>query len=85
MTDEELMNCPFYGRSLFRGTDGAHPFFAGTAGNQCALITDAHSPCVMETIQGKPPDWSGCVRNPERNGTGSQIIYANERPDPRNG
>lgn len=36
--------------------------------NQCALITDAHSPCIMQ-LDDKQPSWRGCQRNPVNNGT----------------
>lgn len=49
------MSCPFYGK-------GAVPGFGifDQEGNRCALIISAHSPCVMEAHQGKPPDARHC-------------------------
>jgi len=57
------MNCPFYGHALFpamtaRRQDPPFLLFA-SGGNQCALITTAHSPCKME-VEGQEPDWSKC-------------------------
>lgn len=34
----------------------------GSGGNQCPLIIDALSPCVME-MEHKEPDWLNCPRN----------------------
>lgn len=54
------MNCPFYGRALWESITA--PFLlVDTRGNQCALITDAHSPCAME-IEGREIDWRACPR-----------------------
>lgn len=74
------MNCPFYGVALSRSPQLRHPFFIETGGNRCALITEAHSPCRMEVIDGQPPEWWKCPRNPERNGTGGAALYAVENP-----
>jgi len=49
--------CPLYGLGL------TSVGFAGQGGNRCALVTDAHAPCIMETQQSKAPDWLTCPRN----------------------
>lgn len=49
------MSCPYYGKSSPPGNFGIVP----TGGNQCALITEAHSPCRME-IKGDAPDFEHC-------------------------
>lgn len=61
------MSCPFYGASVvFRAAGGAGRVMQNPMpGNQCALITSAHSPCWMEAIEGTPPDWEHCPRNPD--------------------
>lgn len=59
------INCPFYGYNMALGRSTAQrPDFAPfrlipTRGNQCALITGAHSPCQLETT-GQPIEWSVC-------------------------
>ena len=60
--------CPFYATSLVQPfIAGAHPYLIESPGsNQCALITSAHSPCVME-VAHFPPIWAACSRNPEVN------------------
>lgn len=58
------VNCPFYGRALYQqnGIDRPGPFLLmNTHGNQCALVRDAHSPCMLETVQ-HPIDWRTCGR-----------------------
>ncbi len=45
--------CPFY------GFNGMSDFLADQAGNQCAIITKRHSPCMMETA-GDTPNWNLC-------------------------
>jgi hypothetical protein len=70
----KLAYCPFYAVGLhFHG--GAPVLMPNPNSNQCALITSAHSPCVME-IRRETPDWRVCRRNPEvrereRQGCGS--------------
>jgi hypothetical protein len=32
-----------------------------TRGNQCALVTDKHAPCMLE-IDGEAVEWSDCPR-----------------------
>lgn len=75
------MSCPFYGRAIVSVQQPAFPaladisgasvavrpftLFLSTGGNQCGLITGAHSPCRMETELQRPPDWSLCPRNPD--------------------
>lgn len=61
------MSCPFYG-SAVRMVGGTIPAVLPTGGNQCGLITHAHSPCRMET-EGNAPEWDACPRNPAINGT----------------
>ena len=62
--------CPFYGCSL-HGLPASVPNFPRapvlipSSGNQCALITSAHSPCWMEVAENAAPDWAQCPRNPE--------------------
>jgi hypothetical protein len=65
------MNCPFYGYTMIapsvetqvRLNIQLRPMFMSTRGNQCALMTNAHSPCRME-IEGHSPEWYTCPRNP---------------------
>jgi hypothetical protein len=61
--DNSANNCPFYGRAYFEGVRGTphHPPFIlfPTRRNQCALITDRHSPCVLE-MDRNPVDWRAC-------------------------
>lgn len=45
--------CRFYGMSGIAGT------LKPSYGNQCALVTNSHSPCAMETL-GKLPDEETC-------------------------
>lgn len=64
------MSCPFYGCSLVsldrgHGRVGPPAFVNLNAGNQCALITSAHSPCWMEVAEQSAPEWAACPRNPE--------------------
>lgn len=62
------MSCPFYGAAIIQlqQTDWAFvPPNNFRAGNRCALITDAHSPCFMEVHEGLKPDWGDCPRNPK--------------------
>lgn len=58
------MNCPFYGCAMFAtgmGIAGPKPFLLfKTDGNQCALITNSHSPCRME-MNDETPDWKTCI------------------------
>jgi hypothetical protein len=58
----KLAFCPFFARAIhFTGGD---PFFIDNpTSNQCALITSAHSPCVMELAKATP-NWRECHRNP---------------------
>lgn len=54
------MNCPFYGRALYgRVVPPIKFLLLDTEGNQCAIVTDHHAPCYMET-DGKVPDWKDC-------------------------
>ncbi len=52
------MSCPFYGQCALPVLKTTHP----TGGNQCALIVESFSQCVMEVRQNKP-DWDKCERN----------------------
>jgi hypothetical protein len=61
------MSCPFYGAAI-AAPHGVVPVLMPSGGNQCALITGAHSPCRME-IEGDAPAWGECQRNPAVNGT----------------
>jgi hypothetical protein len=59
----KLAFCPFYAHALhFHGV--AAVLIPNPQSNQCALITTAHSPCMME-IRSTTPDWRVCRRNPE--------------------
>jgi hypothetical protein len=62
--------CPFYGYALFHheAVGGGDTIMVPSQGNQCALITDAHSPCAMQ-IDGLRPEWEKCQRNPCVNGS----------------
>jgi hypothetical protein len=60
-------SCPFYGVSLMRLMPDQAAVLVPTNGNQCALITVAHSPCAME-IAGKDVGWDRCHRNPANTG-----------------
>lgn len=76
------IRCPFYGASLIVASTrtfvddqtlavrfGPSPYLiVSEPSNRCALITSAHSPCVMK-ICGRDPQWSACNRNPEINGS----------------
>jgi hypothetical protein len=56
------MNCPFYGCAMH--TLSMQPLrfvLLATHGNQCALVTDRHSPCLLE-IDGQPIEWEACQR-----------------------
>jgi hypothetical protein len=57
------VNCPFYGRAIFIAKDQPKdpPFVLfEQGGNQCGLITTAHSPCLMEMVH-EPVDWKTCT------------------------
>ena len=61
--DDSAIICPFYGRAYFEGVRGGPlpPFVLyPTFGNQCALITDRHSPCVLE-VEQRPVDFRACL------------------------
>ena len=66
------MSCPFYGHAV-AFVNGTHPVMMDSGGNQCALMTGAHSPCRME-IGGARPNWGECIRNPENNGSAFDIV-----------
>lgn len=59
------MSCPFYGRALFAHMVLPVRFvLLDTKGNQCGIVTDAHSPCMMET-NGEAVVWEECPRMKE--------------------
>jgi len=56
------MNCPFYGRMAYQSHLYGAPALAlllATQGNQCALVTTVHSPCMFDAVQA---DWRACPR-----------------------
>ena len=57
------MNCPFYGCMAYQAhLYGNQPVLAlllNTQGNQCALVTTAHSPCLFPESEA---DWKVCPR-----------------------
>ena len=63
---ETTGGCPFYSASLHfeRGVNHGGVLL-NSGGNQCALITSAHSPCWMEVGESRAPDWATCPRNPQ--------------------
>lgn len=67
--------CPFYGFSHCGG------IFMDQDGNQCALITEAYSPCQMEII-AQTPNWNECLFNSEENKTVIEKIMASCKIDP---
>ena len=60
------MNCPFYGRHMFRPspTTSPVPFLlidsGQGSGNQCALVIEAYSPCLY--TDERDIDWRECPR-----------------------
>lgn len=46
-------------RGSMQKPDFAPFHLVATKGNQCALITSAHSPCQLENI-GQPVEWTVC-------------------------
>lgn len=71
--------CPFYGASLVLlslvgqipcvgDVEQSPHLIVNRSSNRCALVTSAHSPCVMK-ISGQEPAWAACARNPENNGS----------------
>ncbi|HTA46411.1 MAG TPA: hypothetical protein VK789_28405 [Bryobacteraceae bacterium] len=64
------MKCLFYAHVLHQLMSGEWIILQNPGSNQCALITDAHSPCSMEVTLNKAPEWTECPRNPTVNGTG---------------
>lgn len=62
-------NCPFYAASLFFRRGVMPAIISNPTSNQCAIITDAHSPCRMQVFEGQEPDWKRCMRNPANNGS----------------
>jgi hypothetical protein len=83
--------CPFYGQCALPVLQTTHP----TGGNQCALVIEALSPCVMEVYRNQPPDWAKCERNAEsgmraraekilewsRNDEGRKMLFQFDYPD----
>lgn len=62
--------CPFYAHALVQPgkmIPSVIPrtwiLYPNPGSNQCALITHAHSPCIM-TINDIDPVWEECTRNP---------------------
>lgn len=52
------INCPFYGHALFANSlMPVRILLVDSGGNQCGLVTESRSPCIMQTI-----DWSACPR-----------------------
>jgi hypothetical protein len=70
------MSCPFYAHGLLQSPgDPRDVMLIPEDSNRCALVTSAHSPCVLE-IAGAHPDWGICRRNPDNhNNTPSEILY----------
>lgn len=65
----ETVNCPFYAHTIRKVPvdSGREPVWLripNPGSNQCALVTDAHSPCIMEVIAKRTPDWEQCSRRP---------------------
>ncbi len=59
-----MRDCPFYGTAMaFLQVHHDPPFrlMLMTESNRCSLITQAHSPCMLEQ-EGKSVDWSTCPR-----------------------
>jgi hypothetical protein len=54
--------CPFYAHG-FVSFDGDLILVDQAGSNRCAIVLDAHSPCIMQ-INADAPDWSVCRRNP---------------------
>ena len=61
------MSCKFYGAAAAAVLNT----LIESGGNQCALITEAHAPCRMETA-GLDPDLEAC----ELNGSARAIAFA---------
>lgn len=59
-TPDNRSNCPFYGHYLLPTGTFDRPFLLiELHSNRCALILDAHSPCIEEIV-GRPIDWRTC-------------------------
>jgi hypothetical protein len=76
MSHHEAAGCPFYGYAFAHATADEERRSFGAAliargGNQCALVTNAHSPCAMETA-GTDPSWQHCGRNPSAEAAGER-------------
>jgi hypothetical protein len=76
MSHHEAAGCPFYGYAFAHATADEERRFFGAAliasgGNRCALVTNAHSPCAMETA-GTDPSWQHCGRNPSAEAAGER-------------
>jgi hypothetical protein len=53
-------NCPFYGRALFSHMILPVKFILlDTKSNQCAIVTDKHSPCLLE-LNHEDVEWRDC-------------------------
>jgi hypothetical protein len=57
--EKQRYPCHFYG---FFGGMGV---MIDQEGNQCALITDSYSPCIMQ-IDNQTPEWHKCSFNTEK-------------------
>lgn len=59
-----MLNCPFFGCMAYQAHLYGSPalaLFLNTHGNQCALVTTAHSPCMFTDDPGAI-DWRMCPR-----------------------
>lgn len=57
--------CPFFAHAIFPPLPRLRDewlMIPNPDSNQCALITTAHSPCLMER---EGPTWGACPRNPD--------------------
>lgn len=69
--------CMFYGKAAT-----SHYGLIPQHGNQCALITNALAPCVME-MQDQPPRWSKCSRVPDAVGIMDKVPTVGYHPESR--
>lgn len=56
-------SCLFFAHFFHRWPGADWDLLPNEGSNQCALVTRAHSPCIMR-IAGLEPDWDKCPRNP---------------------
>ena len=65
---ERGVNCPFYGYAMYTSISvSARPFvLLASGGNECALVTESHAPCIMGAPVGDLDraqiDWRECPR-----------------------